>query len=308
MTNKLVNRGIMALNNAGFQVVGFSRKPNSRVFKFKVTPDGPSQEELSKENAESHLPVEVISLMLSSSNSKKPENGKVSEQRNPGEIFDLVRYLGASDWRHAIKLVHDAIQAGNIGIFNVGDFIMVTFDVPNGSYKGVNFKKLKIQDTKVHIVDIINNEKTKGVVFNFDDILFKSAINETDKNEDSFSASGLCEYLNDKFLSAIDISNYLHPSNDEKKITLLSAFELFGKSEYWDEITSFGDKEKPHQFDYFKSERNKVKDFEKETHWYWTSSPSSISAARFCYVYTNGVASSIDASAVGGCAPAFCVA
>jgi hypothetical protein len=41
--------------------------------------------------------------------------------------------------------------------------------------------------------------------------------------------------------------------------------------------------------------------------WYWLASPYSASAVHFCYFDTNGFTSGYYASAVGGCAPAFCV-
>jgi hypothetical protein len=40
---------------------------------------------------------------------------------------------------------------------------------------------------------------------------------------------------------------------------------------------------------------------------YWLRPHDFISTAYFCFVYSSGLASGIDASAVVGCAPAFCV-
>jgi hypothetical protein len=51
-----------------------------------------------------------------------------------------------------------------------------------------------------------------------------------------------------------------------------------------------------------------IKKYNGVSWWYWLCPRSSGSAAYFCSVYYNGSAVNNVASAVGGCAPAFCVA
>jgi hypothetical protein len=55
-------------------------------------------------------------------------------------------------------------------------------------------------------------------------------------------------------------------------------------------------------------ENQGVKKYNGVSWWYWLRSHSSGSAAYFCGVDGSGLASYTNASAVGGCAPAFCVA
>jgi hypothetical protein len=55
-------------------------------------------------------------------------------------------------------------------------------------------------------------------------------------------------------------------------------------------------------------ENQGIKKYNGVSWWYWLRPRSSGSAAYFCYVHTNGLSGHNSASAVGGCAPAFCVA
>jgi hypothetical protein len=54
-------------------------------------------------------------------------------------------------------------------------------------------------------------------------------------------------------------------------------------------------------------ENQGVKRYNGVTCWYWLRPRSSGSAASFALVHGNGHAGSYNASAAGGCAPAFCV-
>ena len=56
------------------------------------------------------------------------------------------------------------------------------------------------------------------------------------------------------------------------------------------------------------TENEGIKQYNGVDWWYWQKEPYSGSAASFCYVHSNGLASCDFASAVGGCAPAFRVA
>jgi hypothetical protein len=52
----------------------------------------------------------------------------------------------------------------------------------------------------------------------------------------------------------------------------------------------------------------KVKRYNGSRQWWWEASPYAASAAYFCFAHDHGGANYSHASAVGGCAPAFCVA
>ena len=292
MKNNLLNRAITALNNAGFEVVGFSHKrpwAENKPLKLKVIPVFESREELLGE----------LGLKGDPAPQKSPDFSK----RSSGETCDLVRLLGAQDWRHALRLTQEVIRAGSdaASAFNVGDFVRVKFDVPAANYDGVDFPALHV-DEKVKIIDVEDDK----AIFNFDDIIFQSAINAKDTNEGGFSASALAKYLNNEFLVAMDISGVLLANSDELMISLPTALELFGDKEYWAAESNYFDE--PHQIEHFENEKNRVKSWENETDWYWTASARASSSAIFCICYARGYSGNSAASSVGGVAPVFCVA
>jgi hypothetical protein len=281
MKSNFVNRAITAMNNAGFEVIGFKRKDYGPL-KLKVIPNSVETGEPGCEKRE------VITIARTAG-------------RDPGETCNLARFLRAQDWRHALSLTQEVIRAGSTAALNVGDFIRVKFDVPAASYDGVEFPALHV-DGKVQIIE----KEDDKIIFNFDDIIFQSAVNAKDTNAGGFFASALAKYLNHEFLDAMGITDVLLANNDGLEISLLTAFELFGDREYWEAESNYF--EETRQIEYFKNEKNRVKSFDDETDWYWTSSVRASSSSYFCYVNNIGLSSSHFASAVGGVVPAFCVA
>jgi hypothetical protein len=87
---------------------------------------------------------------------------------------------------------------------------------------------------------------------------------------------------------------------------LASEHEIFGESGFGDPMWDDGLKV---QFPiYQKASTYRCKRYNGGRDWYWECSPYSGSVAHFCYVAGSGGAGSDHASAVGGCALAFCVA
>jgi hypothetical protein len=82
--------------------------------------------------------------------------------------------------------------------------------------------------------------------------------------------------------------------------------EVFGANA-WGE-SGYGDGQKLHIPLYRDSYAYRIKRNNGSRDWWWLSSPYSASAAYLCYATIIGYASTAAASAVGGCAPAFCVA
>jgi hypothetical protein len=287
MINDSLNRAISAMNNAGFEVVGFSWKEAVGITPLKLKV----------------IPVD----MEHGGPDYKPPGFLVTEitgpvERDPGETCNLQRLLGASNWRHALSLTQEVIRAGKIAALNVGDFVWVKFDVPAASHDGVEFPALHV-DEKVIIINVDDDK----VIFNFDDIIFQSAINDNDKNEGGFSASALAKYLNNEFLDAMGISDMLLANHDGLKISLPTTLELFGDKECWAAESNYF--EEPHQIKYFKNEKNRMKSWENETDWYWTTASALDSPAAWFYGVTGtGFCASSSASVVGGVAPVFCVA
>ena len=282
--NGLLKRMTTLMSGAGYFIKGFSHKGEKGVT-LKLLPLCQCQEEAEYE--EERNPA-VYSF-----------NGE--GERNVEETCDLVRFLGAEDWRHAFSLVQEVIRADSSSALNVGDFIWVKFDVPATERQGVKFKSLSV-NAKVIIVEADSSK----VIFGFDEILFLSPINTRDKNDGGFSAAPLAEYLHNEFSDAMGISDVLLPNHEGNDISLFTATEIFGEEEYWKPSSNWD--EDPLQLCYFRKIKNRIKVWDDDTHWWWTSSLSASSASNFCRVNINGNSFTNQASAVGGVAPAFCVA
>jgi hypothetical protein len=87
---------------------------------------------------------------------------------------------------------------------------------------------------------------------------------------------------------------------------LPSENEVFGANA-WGEA-GYGDGQKLHIPLYRDSYAYRIKRYNGSRDWFWLNTPHAGSAAYFCYAGSYGSASHDSASAVGGCAPAFCVA
>jgi hypothetical protein len=87
---------------------------------------------------------------------------------------------------------------------------------------------------------------------------------------------------------------------------LPSEHEIFGASTWGDPI--YDDGLKAHFPIYQKATTYRCKRYNNARDWWFECSPSSGSAAYFCLVGSGGSAYYTNASSVGGCSPAFCVA
>jgi hypothetical protein len=283
--NRMLNRAISALDNAGFLITGFSceQEEDDPSMKLKILP----QVTIS-ESYEEHKPAPAQKVY-----------------RYPGEIANLEKYLDVKDWRAALSFVRSVLRNGDpVAAFNPGDFVLVSFDVPAASHRGVEFEALQIRDARIQIVDVQEDR----IIFNFDEIIFSSRLNAENKNTGGFKESALAEYLNAQFLDSLNIADVLAPNNDGQLITIPTATEVFGDEEYWSPSANYSDE--PCQLDFFKSIKNRIKVLDNDTSWWWLSSPSpsALSAAHFCRCGNLGVGTHYSASAVGGVAPVFCVA
>jgi len=278
MNNRLLTSAISALDSVGFDVKLFCYSDSVEL---------------------DCLGVKFTGIPLLEENCKKEPTVPAKRESNvhfPGETYSISRITGAVDWREALSLAKED-RANEI---HVGDFIYVSFEVPEAEHKGVKFPKIKIENAKVVVVA----RTADKIIFNFEEIIFKSAINANDTNDGGFMDSALSHYLNTEFAEALNISDFLITNHDGMNYSLLTATELFGENKYWDNKTNWNN---IRQISYFKNEKNRVKTFEDETAWHWTSSPKAHSASYFCLVGNNGNSSNYNASNVGGIAPAFCV-
>jgi hypothetical protein len=87
---------------------------------------------------------------------------------------------------------------------------------------------------------------------------------------------------------------------------LPSENEIFGANA-WGE-NGYGDGQKLHIPLYRDSYAYRIKRYNGSRYWWWLNTPSAGCAAYFCFSYSSGGANNGYASAVGGCAPPFCVA
>ena len=279
--NSNLIRAIPALDSAGLLITGFSHESYE---------DEPS------------MKMKVIPMNGKPGTAAPAEGAETERERHTGEIVNLEKYLGAGDWRETLCHIRNLAKAGLARAFNPGDFILASFDVPAATRKGVDFKALHLRDTKIQIVEV----QADKVIFNFDEVIFRASINAKNQNAGGFKESALAEYLNAEFLEYIGIGEALAPNKDGQKITLPTATEVFGDDDYWEPASNFsGD---PRQFDFFKAMKNRIKVQDNDTTWWWLASPSAASAAYFCSCASYGFSYHNTASAVGGVAPAFCVA
>jgi hypothetical protein len=170
--------------------------------------------------------------------------------------------------------------------------------------------------------------------FDFANVPLTGRMNASDSNTGGYAASEMRAFLEGvngdgtggksgvttaAFLNALkgQIGDYILPvrrllskKGDWAWVTCMlwlpSEDEVFGESA-WGE-SGYGDGQKLHIPLYRDSYLYRVKRLNGSRQWWWLCSPSAGSAANFCNSYGSGHASYNYASAVGGCAPALCVA
>jgi hypothetical protein len=180
-----------------------------------------------------------------------------------------------------------------------------------------------------------DTEVTKNHIrFDFVNIPLRKRMNPTNDNTGGYKATEVRAFLDgvngdgtgDKegvstavFLNTLkgQIGNYILPvrrllSNkvDWTWITcslwLPSENEVFGANAFGE--AGWGDGQKLHIPLYQDSYAYRIKRYNGSRERWWLNTPHAGSAVRFCGVTGGGAADSYSASAVGGCAPAFCVA
>lgn len=141
-----------------------------------------------------------------------------------------------------------------------------------------------------------------GVIGLKDCLAEEHCMNKTWTNEGGWLACEMRRYLNEDVfallpddLQAIIKARSFGKQNDA--LWLFSEAEIFGEH-----IWGKGD-EGDKQLEYFKEPANRVKcDADGDTTWWWERSPSASSSSNFCYVCSNGFASSSNASnSIGVC-------
>jgi hypothetical protein len=212
-----------------------------------------------------------------------------------GERRDLQILLGCGDWVSTAHAVSAEAKRGT-GIIRPGDYFRIPVKAEAASIGGLDFKALDIPETELVAVQISEG----GVIFNFDEVLFCSAVNAADTNKGGFKDSDLSQYLNGPFLAALDpIRGILAKNRDGKFVTLPTFYEVFGDGKYGKDVNW---EEEPRQLEYFKSIRNRIRVEDNDTMWWWLS--TAVNATGFSTVSGNGGSGNNSASRAGGVAPA----
>jgi hypothetical protein len=220
-----------------------------------------------------------------------------------GERRDLQKLLGCDGWVETFHAIHNLIKRGGIRDIKAGDFVRLPVKVRGGSFGGMMFNDLDIEETELAAAHAFDNK----IVFQFEEVLFQSAINAGPSNEGGFSKSALAVYLNERFIESLSpITGLMKVNKHGQKITLPTLFEVFGKI-YEDDLEQDSNWiEEPVQFEYFMKIKNRIRVMDNNTRWSWLS--TALAATAFCLVSSDGYFDNYSASNTdGGVSPAICV-
>lgn len=147
-----------------------------------------------------------------------------------------------------------------------------------------SFEEISLTNVPVIAVDV----RKDGVLFNFENILFRHCIDEDYVKSGDFEETELGGYLKNAFRNALVEAIGV----DVKDCSLLTKEQVFEDLEY------------------FKSRKNRIKVFsdDSDTWYWWTESPFASNSTSFCNVDSSGHSTSNTASSSGGgVAPAFLI-
>lgn len=186
-------------------------------------------------------------------------------------------------------------------ILSVGD--VISFSLKNGQTASVS-------------VAAINPYSPNSVAFAFNDLLWKSEMNDGNTNRGGWARSKMAQVLErdilpllpDELASVIaprKIVQVLDGTRYERtsKLWIPSRTEMFGEHNSYMEC-DFGDV----QFPLFKTEKSRVKALEDgNTYWYWLRSPNVGYSTTFWGVHPSGNSGSVGAAYTYGVCPCFII-
>ena len=191
---------------------------------------------------------------------------------------------------------------------HVGDNCFIKVKVPDIYIDGIKFEALDIPKTEVIVSHVFDDGK---IAFQFEDVLFFSAINPTATNEGGFQASTLSKYLNNHFLPYVfsGVIEKLNQNIHGQRVTPPTVYEVYGDDEEGCDVKAVNWSDEPMQHDFFKKIKNRIRTYDNDTKWWWLSVPYRASnTTSFAYVYSHGYANYGTANTTGGgVAPCFCV-
>ena len=147
-----------------------------------------------------------------------------------------------------------------------------------------SFEKINLENVPVIAVDV----RKDGVLFNFENILFRHCIDDDYEEGGNFEETELGVYLKDAFKNALE------------KAICVGVYDcsLLTKEQVFEDL------------EYFKLRKNRIKVLsdDSDTWWWWTKSPDASNSTYFCGVSSGGHGISSHASnSGGGVAPAFLI-
>lgn len=174
-------------------------------------------------------------------------------------------------------------------------------------------------ETTVELGDMISMRLLDGtevdlVVTNQDDKTVR--LESRDCLDVNTSARGLADYLEkvykllpDALKKRIVEVERVHLDSDGERYTERCKLFVPSASELFPPDECYGDGGLYEQLEWYKDVHNRVRADCKggDSHWYWTSSPSSSNSSRFCYVVSSGYAAISDAGDTYGLAPFGCI-
>lgn len=147
-----------------------------------------------------------------------------------------------------------------------------------------SFEEINLENVPVIAVDV----RKDGVLFNFENILFRHCIDEDYVKSGDFEETELGGYLKNAFRNALVKAIGV----DVKDCSLLTKEQVFEDLEY------------------FKSRKNRIKvlNDDSDIWWWWLKSPYASNSTAFCVVGDAGDSGGSNASdSDGGVAPAFLI-
>jgi hypothetical protein len=220
-----------------------------------------------------------------------------------GERRDLKELLGCEDWVSTARAIAAVARQGNGGLIRPGDYFRLPIKAEGGSFGDLDFEALYVPDAELVVAQTTLDGK---VIFNFEEVLFYSAINPHSTNEGGFKESALSKYLNGPFLAALDpIRGVLRENRHGSLVTLPALFEVFGIDSD-DENIECNWEEEARQLEYFKKIKNRIRVKSNNTCWWWLSAAAN--STHFARVdYSGGAGSANASNTSGGVAPAVCI-
>jgi len=219
----------------------------------------------------------------------------ISERRN------LDKLLGGDSYLDTLNIVDCYCSTGKSREIRPGDYIKISAQVPEIEIEGVKFDEVNIENAELTVVHVTD----KHVFFNFEDVLFNSAMNQKDTSKGGFKETALKEYLNGCFFERVfpGMEVVFQETKDGYYISVPTKYEVFGNGEdgdfNWQELCS-------EQFEYYRKYKNRIKVKDDDTNWWWLATAAH--ATDFCDVSTGGNAYYSDASSnYGGVAPLLCI-